>query len=315
SGGCGTVYAGEAADGAPVAIKVLHRELLERRDALARFEREILTTQRLRHSALVQIFAHGALADGRPYFVMERLTGQGLEAHLAAATRLPPEGALTILTPVCEALALAHEAGVIHRDIKASNVFVCDAARGGRVVLLDFGVAKLLLPDEAGLTTSRQTLGTPGCMAPEQIRGGAIDARTDVYALGVLLYHMVTGEIPFAQAVGAGEPTLLEHMHVRAGRPLPSARVEVSRELDAVVTTAMSIEPESRYPSAQAFLEALRAATTGGPTLDRGVAAGGCRASGLLRERRAGRDAVAGGGQSVRRHLARHPPLDATSPA
>src|SRR5262249_32257196 len=77
SGGCGTVYAGEAADGAPVAIKVLHRELLERRDALARFEREILATQRLRHSALVQIFAHGALADGRPYFVMERLTGQG----------------------------------------------------------------------------------------------------------------------------------------------------------------------------------------------------------------------------------------------
>src|SRR5262249_3296047 len=98
---------------------------------------------------------------------------------------------------------------------------------------------------------------------------------------------------------GAGEPTLLEHMHVRAGRPLPSARVEVSRELDAVVTTAMSIEPESRYPSAQAFLEALRAATAGGPTLDRGVAPRSCRAIGLWVEPRALADAFAGGDESV----------------
>src|SRR5439155_23797461 len=139
-------------------------------------------------------------------------------------------------------------AGIVHRDVNASNVFLCD---DGRVVLLDFGIAKLLA-DDAGLTMSRQTLGTIGAMAPEQLTGGDVDARSDIYALGVLAYHALTGSPPFA---GDGAAQL----HRFAQRPRPSAS-GAPIAFDAVVARAMAIRPEQRYATATELVEAMRAA-------------------------------------------------------
>src|SRR6185503_7424125 len=157
----------------------------------------------------------GRADDGRPWFAMELLDGVDLETHIAARGRLTPGEVLTVLGPICDALACAHDAGVIHRDIKASNVFL---AADGRVVLLDFGIAKLSDPGiGAGLTLSRQSLGTPSAMAPEQVAGREASERTDVYALGALLYHMLVGEPPFADS----SPTVMQYLHCHARRPRP----------------------------------------------------------------------------------------------
>jgi serine/threonine-protein kinase len=276
-GGCGVVYRARAPGGDVVAVKVLHRELVASgRHAVERFGREIATSARLVHRSLVRIFDHGMLPDGRPYLVMELLAGRSLEAHLHAELRLDASSALAIVEPVCAALALAHQHGVIHRDVKASNVFLCDDER---VVLLDFGIAKLLDSDAGALSTSRQTLGTPGSMAPEQITGGPIDARTDVYGVGVLLYQLLTGERPFADALIGDGATLLQHLHLCAARPLPSARVRVAPAIDEVVTRAMSIEPTERHPTIGALATALRSAVA---TVDPASAAARRRCSALV---------------------------------
>jgi serine/threonine-protein kinase len=255
-GGCGAVYRARTRDGAVAAIKVLHHELVASGGhAVARFAREIATGARLVHPSLVRIFDHGVLTDGRPYLVMELLAGRSLEAHLRQERHLDAAAALAIVEPLAAALVLAHDHGVIHRDVKASNVFLCD---DGRVVLLDFGIAKLLDNDTGGLSTSRQMLGTPGCMAPEQATGGPIDARTDVYGVGVLLYQLLTGEMPFAEALSGDSFTMLQHLHLCAARPLPSARVRVAAAIDEVVARAMSIEPAQRYATIGALLTALR---------------------------------------------------------
>ena len=243
-GGFGVIYRGRAESGRPVAIKVLLAEHIGSR-AVARFEREIAIVRRLAHPALCELLDAGRLADGRPYCVMELLAGRDLAAELERGP-LQPERVVAIVSAIAGALGVAHDAGVVHRDIKPSNVFLCD---DGRVVLLDFGIAKLVA-DDAGLTMSRQTLGTIGAMAPEQLTGGEVDARTDVYALGVVAYHALTGEAPFS---GEGAAQL----HRFAQRPKPSA-AGAPAAFDAIVTRAMAIRPEQRYATAGEFAEALR---------------------------------------------------------
>ncbi|MBS2022739.1 MAG: serine/threonine protein kinase, partial [Deltaproteobacteria bacterium] len=185
-GGCGTVYsARHRLLGRPAAIKVLHRELSTSPEMFERFVREARVVNQIRHPNIVDVYGFGEVDTGRPFLVMELLSGVGLQTMLERRHRLAPAEALLYLEPICAALRAAHEAGVVHRDLKANNVMVLAEGDSPRVKLLDFGIAKLVRPSpgDAQLTAVGQRLGTPTAMAPEQIRGGTIDARTDIYAL------------------------------------------------------------------------------------------------------------------------------------
>ena len=261
-GGHGSVYAAEhRVLGRPAAVKVMHRRFASSAEMVGRFVREARVVNQIRHPAIVDIYDLGTLADGRPYCVMELLDGQNLWQILRQRGRLAPAEALALLAPVCAALQAAHDRGVVHRDVKASNILV---GRGDppAVKLLDFGIAKITDPAEAGLTTAGERLGSTHSMAPEQIGAGPVDARTDVYALGILLYQLLTGRLPFHSE----DAVELERLQLEAAPPLPSATAPVSPALDAVVARALQKAPVRRFPSAQAFLSALRAAVVGETT-------------------------------------------------
>jgi serine/threonine-protein kinase len=246
-GGFATVYAGRGID-RPVAIKVLHAEHIGSK-AVMRFAREVAIVRRLRHPNIAEVLNAGTLPDGRPYCTMELLHGRELAAALKDGPLAPPD-IVDIVSCVADALGAAHAVRVVHRDVKARNVFLCE---DGRVVLLDFGVAKLAIA--SGLTMSREAVGTLGSMAPEQLAGRPVDARADIYALGALVHHMATGHVPFRHRDTAIEVQL----HRFAQRPRPSQQ-GAPEALDAVVAKAMAIRPADRYARAADLADAVRAA-------------------------------------------------------
>ncbi len=252
-GGFGCVYRATRDGSKDLALKVLHPELLGHANAADRFAREIEVIRTLNHESVLPIDDVGTLPGGSPYFAMELLHGRDLYRHIRLQGRLSPESCLRLMESVCGALEAAHSRGIVHRDIKASNVFLAD---DNRVILMDFGVAKITDTPGMTLTMSRQIVGSPCAMSPEQLSGGTIDGRTDVYALGVLTYQMLTGQLPFT----APSATVMNSLHRRAARPLPSARVPVSSALDRIVTEAMSIAPGRRPKSPATFLRGLRSA-------------------------------------------------------
>jgi eukaryotic-like serine/threonine-protein kinase len=271
AGGFGVVYAVTRDDGRRGALKALHAHLVESPDMVGRLLREAQAIARLRHPAVVELLDTGVADDGRPYLVMELLEGVDLARSLRETGRRTPAQVLTIVEPLCAALALAHEHGIVHRDLKASNVFLCRPAgrEPGRVVLLDFGIAKLA--DGLDLTRSQQVIGTPASMAPEQIRGEPVDARADVYGLGALIFHLLTGRMPFDDA----SMTMSQYLHLHAQRPSVSAIAPVPAALDAVVSRAMAIEPAARFGGPLPLLSALRAALDDRPWAREEVAASG----------------------------------------
>lgn len=202
-GGMGAVYEAEhTVLGKRVAVKVLRSDLRANAELGQRFRREAMVVSRLTDPHTVTVFDYG-VTDGLAYIVMEYLRGEDLARLLDRETRLAPARALAIAHQICSSLAEAHEVGLVHRDLKPENVFIIRAASGEeRVKVLDFGLAKLLgglldRDDPAAFTTAHGALmGTPYFMAPEQVRGEAIDGRTDLYALGALLYRMIAGEYP-----------------------------------------------------------------------------------------------------------------------
>jgi serine/threonine-protein kinase len=259
SGGGGTVYeAQHKVLGRKAAVKVLRRQLAASPQMVTRFVREAQAVNMIRHPAIVDIFEFDTLPDGRPFYVMELLEGTDVRSLLNERGRFTPTEVLEILDPVCSALQVAHEQGIVHRDLKASNIFVSTNGGKRNVKLLDFGIAKLMHPDvsEAGLTVVGTRLGTSYTMAPEQIRGDGVDPRTDIYALGVVLYHLLTGQYPFR----AETMTDIERQHLEAPPPRPSQAAPVSPAFDAVVLRCMEKTAERRYQSVKAFLEALREA-------------------------------------------------------
>ena len=253
-GACGAVYRARDPGGSAVALKVLHAELLPSPEHAHRFAREARALGLLRHPHVIAVEKVGSLPGGQPYLVMELLAGRSLEAVLADRGRFAADEVDRILEPLCDAVGAAHALGIVHRDLKPSNVFVA-ASPGGpeRVVLLDFGIAKLL--DEEGITTARQIVGTPTSMAPEQILGRRVDARTDVYGLGALCYHLLTGRPPFS---GPMQLTLQHHLHVQPTRA--SAYAPITAELDRVIERALAKAPDQRFVDARSFLAAFRAA-------------------------------------------------------
>ncbi len=260
-GGFGVVLrARHISSGQIVAIKVLHAELVGSHDIILRFRREADVIAKLRHPSVIKLFEYGRLHDGRPFIVMEHLSGANLASYIDSRGPLPPQEVLSILEPLVSALELAHAHGVVHRDIKASNVVLSEENGTRRVVLLDFGIAKLLEHSGPQITGTQHTVGSPVCMAPEQIRGQSVDARTDVYGLGSLTFHMLTGAPPFP----GGSLTSMDQ-HLFAERPRPSDHLDITPAFDEVVVRAMNQEREQRFPGVADFLAAFRNAARSGP--------------------------------------------------
>jgi serine/threonine-protein kinase len=244
AGSFGTVYAAEhRVLRRRAAIKVLHQATP---DAVHRFTREARAVNVIKHPNIVDIYEYGELPSGRPYFVMEFLDGQTLEAMLGERDKLTPRAAFELLEPIFGALSATHAAGIVHRDIKPSNIFVATTG----VKLLDFGLAKLLRPQpsEPELTRIGGRIGTPAVMAPEQFLDGVVDARADVYSMGVVLYRVLTGVYPFRGMV------LEERM-----TPAPPSSVTPLRpEIDEVLLHCIAQDPADRYESMHAMRVAFQ---------------------------------------------------------
>src|SRR5581483_6271008 len=198
-GGMGAVYQAEHVRlGRTAAIKVIHGELMRDAKAMQRFGVEALTVARLQHPSIVDVYDVGDRPE--PHCVMELLRGRSLQAALADEGALAEARVVYIAAQVLGVLELVHARGIIHRDLKPDNLFlVDDGVRADHVKLLDFGIAKIRDGLPSGLTTAGGAMmGTPMYMSPEQIEGGAVDARTDLYSFGLVMYEMVTGRAPFA---------------------------------------------------------------------------------------------------------------------
>ena len=253
-GGMATVYrARDRQLGRTVAIKVLHPELAHVLGA-ERFHREVRIAAALQHPGIVPVFESGD-EGGILYYTMPLVEGETLRTLLKRETQLPLDEALRITREVAEALECAHAHGVIHRDVKPENILLA----GGHAAVTDFGVARAIT--EAGedrLTTSGLAVGTPAYMSPEQAGGAAhLDARTDVYALGCVLYEMLGGEPPFT---GPSAQAVLARQLQEAPRALHVVRGTVSPALEQVIGTALAKVPADRYASAAAFVAALERA-------------------------------------------------------
>ncbi|MCC6214709.1 MAG: serine/threonine protein kinase [Polyangiaceae bacterium] len=250
----------EAEAGARVALKVLHREHLRDPQFGRRFAREARILERLRGPGLVRLLDHFETPDGLPTMALELVQGVSL-AELLARGPLPAERATRLAGQVCEALGHAHAAGIVHRDLKPGNVVVERAGESDeRARVLDFGMGKLLRGDASvsvnALTEQDMVFGTPEYMAPEQARGDDVDERGDVYAVGVLLYEMLTGDVPFRRPTPIA--TMTAHLvdpPEPASKRAPGARLPPA--LDAVVLHALAKRPEDRYPTAAALSSAL----------------------------------------------------------
>jgi len=256
-GGMGTVYLAEhPVIGSKVAIKFLHESMASSADLVGRFYDEARAVNLIGHENIVGIFDLSMLPPNRYYIVMEYLEGRTLSALLRDGP-VAPGAALDILAQLCDALHCAHERGVVHRDLKPDNVFVLK--RRGKshfVKLVDFGIAKLRDAPAGSHTAAGMIVGTPEYMAPEQCDNRAIDARTDLYALGVMAYQLITGSLPFASRSIA--QLLLAHLK-EAPPPPRSLNPSVDPALETAVLQALSKRPEDRFPDMAAFGRALAA--------------------------------------------------------
>jgi serine/threonine protein kinase len=261
-GGMGDVYlASHARLPGRFAVKILLAELIGNQEAFARFCREAEIMSQLRHPNIVQIFDFDTAPDGRPFFVMEHLEGRDLETRLAEDASLPLPMVVRIVGAVGSALAAAHGHGVVHRDLKPANVFLAsvDGQTDEIVKVLDFGISKV--QSAARLSGSKDLLGTPPYMAPEQARGhhDSVDGRTDQFALGAMAFRMLTGRDPFQ-----GEsPAALLYQVVHESPPRLSSLLPSGwdpRPLQEVLDRALAKRPEDRWGGMMEFARAFEAA-------------------------------------------------------
>ncbi len=261
-GGMGTVYRTRHVTlDRLFALKVLRSDLAKDVDLSARFVQEARATAAIKHSSVVSINDFGALDDGSPYFVMELLVGETLATRVRARGPMAPREVIDVARKIADALAASHAAGVIHRDLKPDNVFLVGKAAGKgeteEIRIVDFGAAKVI--GGSKLTRPGVVFGTPYYMSPEQAGGQPVDGRADVYSLGVLMFEMLTGRVPFQADTYMG--VLTKHMFEAPARPSECVPLEVEMGgLDDVVMRALEKEPERRYASMVELGDALAAA-------------------------------------------------------
>jgi len=270
AGGMGAVYRADQPEmNRSVAVKILHSRYLSRKDLVSRFRREARAMSHLSHPNTARVFLYGQLGDGACYLVMEYLEGKNLAQVVRSEGPMDPMRALRVMIPVCGALEEAHRAGIIHRDLKPENIFLTSQ---GNIPdfpkVLDFGLAKVtereMGPGSMVLTREGMVFGTPEFMSPEQARGKTLDARSDIYSLGIILFELLTGKLPFE----AKQPIEYIQLHVH-GKPMALAE-RLERDypagLEAALMKAIEKDPDNRFPSASAFGDALQDVLDGRPS-------------------------------------------------
>jgi serine/threonine-protein kinase len=256
-GGMGVVRAGtHVLLGTPVAIKVIHSELKGDTEVVHRFINEARAAAALKGEHIARVFDVGALESGEPYLVMEQLEGVTLDQYLAGRGPLTRAEAVSIVLQVCEGLAEAHAAGLVHRDIKPGNLFL--ARRPDEqfsLKILDFGIAKRIDTVSPSLTDPGKSLGSPWYMSPEQmLTPSNVDAHADIWSLGVLLFELLTARLPFE---GESVPQVCANV-LAAPAPPPSVhRPEIDPELDAIVLRCLEKDPTRRFGSVSELARAL----------------------------------------------------------
>lgn len=269
-GGMGSVYkVRDKQLNKTLAIKVLRKELAADRQAVRRFELEASAASELTHMNLVPVYGNGQTDQGLPYLIMDYVDGESLSDVLRFEKKLAVSRSLDIFMQTCEALSHAHMKGVIHRDLKPSNIMITKTTSGGDIIhLLDFGIAKIL-PNEAtdgektNLTQTGEVFGSPLYMSPEQCQNNPQDKRSDIYALGCLMYETVTGVQPFA----AENPVKIILKHLGTDPEPPgslSGAQEIPKDLETIILKCLEKEPKDRYQSVDTVLADLRSVNSGG---------------------------------------------------
>jgi serine/threonine-protein kinase len=244
-----------------VAIKVLRADLARDPTFYLRFRREAQNAAALNHPTIVSVFDTGEADTPEgplPYIVMEVVDGETLRDVLRAEGYIKPRQAMTWIADVAAALHFSHQNGIVHRDVKPANVMI---DKSGAVKVMDFGIARVLADTGNSVTQTAAVIGTAQYLSPEQARGESVDARSDVYSLGCVLFELLTGEPPFT----GDSPVAVAYQHVREDPPIPSSvREGVPHELDSVVLKAMSKNPANRYQSAAEMRSDLIKVLAGG---------------------------------------------------
>ena len=253
-GGMATVYkAYQPSMDRHVAVKVLPSQLAESKEFVARFQQEARTIARLEHPHILPGFDYGE-SDGTAYFVMRYLEAGTLKDRMVAGRPLPLDEIDRIFTQLTDALSYAHSHGVIHRDLKPANALVDS---NGNLFLTDFGIAKLLESASPRLTQTDAIMGTPAYISPEQAQAQTVDQRSDIYSLGIILYEMVTGRVPFT----ADTPLAIILKHISDPMPLPSLiKTDIPASIERVILKALAKEPQDRFATAAEFLSAWKRA-------------------------------------------------------
>jgi len=261
TGGMGCVYRAERLlIGDQVAVKILHQEHVAQPQSFERFRREAQAAARLKHPNAVLIYDFGITADRLVYLVMELVEGQTLRQIIKTSGPLTPTAAAEIISQVCSALEEAHRQQIVHRDLKPDNIIVNPTFTGLRTKVLDFGIAKLRDLTTRDLTQTGSVMGTPHYMSPEQCLGEELDNRSDIYSLGIVLYEMLTGIVPFNSPISTA--VVVQHVNQKPSS-LRAINVSISEDVERVVLRALEKKRDDRQETATTLSAELNAAVRG----------------------------------------------------